>query len=94
MKRLNDKTADLIQERVGQDIKTISSQGADETDAFIEKKIGKKLSFPEPGEKSSVFSFLTNRGNILLHLYRYITREYIDLRLRSIVHHAQINADS
>lgn len=79
MLALNNKTKENITKRTGIDFEAIANMDFNDVDNLIEKKIGKKLTFPENVNKK-----LSNRGSVYLSLFRFLHIEEIDKLLSKI----------
>lgn len=79
MFELNKKTKQAIERSTGLSFEQIISMDAEEVDAHIERKIGKKL-------KASYRkgSSLVNRGSVYMFLERLVSRRTIDKKLAKI----------
>lgn len=78
MHKLNRQTQESLYRKVGLTYEQMQHMSAEEIDAFIEKRIGKKLSFA-----FSIRSFI-NRGSVYLFLRRLLPLSHVDSRLAKI----------
>lgn len=78
MHRLNKKTQTSLCRKVGLTYEQMQNMNAEEIDAFIEKRLGKKLT-PSFSMKNIV-----NRGSVYLFFKRLMPISYVDQRLARI----------
>lgn len=78
MHRLNKKTQTSLYHKVGLTYEQMQKMNAEEIDAFIEKRLGKKLT-PSFSRKNIV-----NRGSVYLFFKRLMSMSYVDKRLAKI----------
>lgn len=76
--RLNKKTQDSFKRKVGLSYEQMQQMNAEEIDAFIEKRLGKKLSY------SYSIRNLVNRGSVYLFFRRLLPLSHVDKRLSKI----------
>jgi len=75
---LNEQTRISLYRKVGLTYEQMQQMNAEEIDAFIEKRMGKKLTFA-----CSMKNFV-NRGSVYLFFKRLMPQSYIDKRLSKI----------
>jgi hypothetical protein len=78
MHQLNENTKASIRRIVGLDFEQMQKMSAEEIDAFIEKRISKRLK-PALSMKG-----LINRGSVFLYSNRLLSMDAIDKRLEKI----------
>ena len=78
MHRLNKQTQISLYRKVGLTYGQMQQMSAEEIDAFIEKRIGKKLT------PSFAMKNLVNRGSVYLFFKRLMSNSYIDKYLAKI----------
>lgn len=78
MHRLNKQTQISLCRKVGLTYGQMQQMSAEEIDAFIEKRIGKKLT------PSFAMKNLVNRGSVYLFFKRLMSNSYIDKYLAKI----------
>ena len=76
--RLNEQTRNSLFRKVGLTYEQMQQMSAEEIDAFIEKRMGKKLA-PSFSMKS-----LVNRGSVYLFFKRLMSNSYVDKHLARI----------
>lgn len=76
--RLNHKTQNSLFRKVGLTYEQMQNMNAEEIDAFIEKRLGKKLS------PSFTMKSIVNRGSVYLFFKRLVSMSYVDKRLSEI----------
>lgn len=78
MHRLNEQTRVSLYRKVGLTYEQMQQMNAEEIDAFIEKRMGKKLT-PAYSLKNFV-----NRGSVYIFFKRLMPQSYIDKHLSRI----------
>ena len=78
MHRLNKKTQDSLYRKIGLTYDQMQKMDVEEIDAFIEKRIGKKLT------PAITMKNLVNRGSVYLFFNRMLPMSVVDRRLAEI----------
>lgn len=78
MHKLNQQTRESLYRKVGLTYEQMQNMSAEEIDAFIEKRMGKKLT-PALSRKGFV-----NRGSVYLFFKRLLPLSLVDTRLSKI----------
>lgn len=78
MHQLNINTKASINRTVGLDFERLQKMSAEEIDAFIEKRIGKRLT------PANALKGMISRGSVFLFGNRLMSSDYIDRRLSEI----------
>lgn len=78
MHQLNINTKASINRTVGLDFERLQKMSAEEIDAFIENRIGKRL------RPAKALNGMISRGSVFLFGNRLVSSDYIDRRLSKI----------